>query len=62
MLEWLQSEIDSSEKLYLLHSCREPQKGRLLAALSDNGEDSETQGGNYLTVNVALVRRQSIAV
>ena len=26
MLEWLQGEVDSSEKLYLLHGCREPQK------------------------------------
>lgn len=28
MLEWLQGEIDSSDKLYLLHGCREPQKDK----------------------------------
>ncbi|KAJ7213545.1 hypothetical protein GGX14DRAFT_360820 [Mycena pura] len=28
MLEWLQGEIDSSEKLYLLHDHREPQKDK----------------------------------
>src|ERR1700761_914929 len=28
MLEWLQGEIDSSEKLYLLHGRREPQKDK----------------------------------
>ena len=28
MLEWMQGEIDSSEKLYLLHGRREPQKDK----------------------------------
>jgi N-acetyl-anhydromuramyl-L-alanine amidase AmpD len=28
MLEWLQAEIDSSEKIYLLHGRREPQKDK----------------------------------
>jgi hypothetical protein len=53
MLEWLQGEIDTSDKLYLLHGRRKPRGGKrtrpshfLHAALPNNGEDSETSRGN----------------